>query len=142
MVCRDDEAPRLMPQRLLTMREAIDAALEKREHGAVETAWSDAGSTPWDPDWASGTLYVDQREIAVAAPPAVTFGTAAALDGDTGRYWGTWLWRVRGFFDKLLGGPWLRLGVRDPQQLLVGDALDFWRVVAVVPGFPSDCVPI
>ena len=27
VVCRDDEAHRLMPQRLLTVREAIDAAL-------------------------------------------------------------------------------------------------------------------
>lgn len=134
MVCRSDEATRLMPQRLLTMREAIDAALEKREHGEVETAWTDAGAMPGDPDWAGGTIYVDRREIAVAAPPAVTFATAAALGGETGWYGGTWLWRLRGFLDKLLGGPGLRRGRRDPQQLLVGDALDFWRVVAVVPG--------
>ncbi len=134
MVCRDDSASRLMPQRLLGMREAIDAALEKRDDGAVETAWTDAGAMPGDPDWAGGTVYDDRREIAVAAPAAVTFATASGLGGDTGWYGGTWLWRLRGWIDKLVGGPGLRRGRRDPQQLLVGDALDFWRVVAVVPG--------
>ena len=30
--------------------------------------------------------------------------------------------------DRLVGGVGMRLGRRDPDQLRVGDALDFWRV--------------
>jgi hypothetical protein len=33
--------------------------------------------------------------------------------------------------DKLVGGPGLRRGRRDPHQLLEGEAVDFWRVERV-----------
>jgi hypothetical protein len=44
------------------------------------------------------------------------------------------LWRLRGFLDRLVGGPGLRRGRRHPEELRAGDALDFWRVEAVEPG--------
>ncbi|MGE0144186.1 MAG: SDR family oxidoreductase [Planctomycetota bacterium] len=132
-VCGDDTAARLMPQRLLTMREAIDAALGRHQTAAVETAWMDSGAMPGDPDWAGGTVYEDHREILVDAPAEVTYRTASAIGGDNGWYGGNWLWRVRGVLDKLIGGPGLRRGRRDPRKLVIGDALDFWRVVDVVP---------
>ena len=44
-----------------------------------------------------------------------------------------WAWRVRGFLDRLVGGVGLRRGRRDPQEVRVGDAVDFWRVEAVEP---------
>jgi uncharacterized protein YbjT (DUF2867 family) len=133
-VCGDDLAVRLMPQRLLTMREAIDAALGRHQNAAVETAWTDSGAMPGDPDWAGGTVYEDHREILVRAPAEITFRTASAIGGQNGWYGGNWLWRVRGVLDKLVGGPGLRRGRRDPRKLVVGDALDFWRVVDIVPG--------
>ena len=133
-VCRDDRAARLMPQQLLTMRQAMDTALGHRAEDEVETAWTDAGAMPGDPDWAGGTTYLDHREIRVAASPARTFATAAAIGGDTGWYGGNWLWKLRGAMDKLIGGPGLRRGRRDQHDLVVGDALDFWRVTDVVPG--------
>lgn len=133
-VCRDSRAAELMPQPLLTMREAIQAALGKRAVDEVETAWTDAGAMPGDPDWAGGTTYVDHREVQVAAPTATTYATAAAIGGDNGWYGGNWLWRLRGAMDKLIGGPGLRRGRRDQHDLVVGDALDFWRVTDVSPG--------
>jgi hypothetical protein len=36
--------------------------------------------------------------------------------------------------DRLLGGVGLRRGRRDPHELRVGEALDFWRVEAITPG--------
>jgi hypothetical protein len=133
-VCRNDDAARLMPQQLLSMREAIDAALGRRAGGGVETAWSDAGAIPGDPDWAGGTVFVDHREMAVEASPEATFATASAIGGDNGWYGGNWLWRLRGLMDTLVGGPGLRRGRRDQEHLMVGDALDFWRVIDVQPG--------
>jgi uncharacterized protein YbjT (DUF2867 family) len=133
-VCRDDFAVRAMPQPLLSMREAIDAALGKRAEDEVETAWMDAGAMPGDPNWAGGTTYVDHREVHVRAPVAATFATAAGIGGDNGWYGGNWLWRLRGWMDKAIGGPGLRRGRRDQQDLVVGDVVDFWRVTEVVEG--------
>lgn len=137
VVCRDDEAERLMPHppghERLTIRQAMDAALGKVQQGAVETAWSDAGVMPGDPSWAGGTEFVDRREtVASAASPAV-WSAVCALGGDHGYYAVDWLWRLRGIMDRLWGGPGLRRGRRSADDLRLGDALDFWRVTAIEP---------
>jgi hypothetical protein len=41
---------------------------------------------------------------------------------------------VRGQLDRLVGGVGLRRGRRDPHELYVGEALDFWRVEEIVEG--------
>jgi hypothetical protein len=51
------------------------------------------------------------------------------IGGSTGWYYGNWLWKIRGFIDKLSGGVGLRRGRTHPNKLSAGDALDFWRVL-------------
>ncbi len=137
VVCRDDEAERLMPHPAgsprLTIREAMDAALGKLRGGAVETAWSDAGVMPGDPSWAGGTEFVDRREALAEAAPAAVWSAVCSLGGEHGYYAVDWLWRLRGFLDRLAGGPGLRRGRRSEGDLRLGDALDFWRVTAIEP---------
>jgi uncharacterized protein YbjT (DUF2867 family) len=134
LVCRDDAATRLVPQRLLGAREAIRVALEQVAHREVETGWFDAGPIPGDPDWAGGTVFVDRREIEVAASPNDVFATLSQIGGETGWYGLDWLWRLRGLLDHLFGGPGLRRGRRDAARVAFGDAIDFWRVTGVEPG--------
>ena len=52
-----------------------------------------------------------------------------SIGGDTGWYYGTFLWKIRGFIDQFFGGTGLRRGRRHPTELNAGDALDFWRVI-------------
>jgi hypothetical protein len=131
VVCRNDDAQRLMPHRCLTIREAMDAALAKVRAGDVETAWSDAGVMPGDPSWAGGTVFVDRREVVTPASAPAVWGAVTALGGEHGYYAVDWLWRLRGIMDRLTGGPGLRRGRRSPDDLRLGDALDFWRVTAI-----------
>jgi uncharacterized protein YbjT (DUF2867 family) len=133
VVCRDGAASQLMPQRLLTVRESIDAALGKLRNRQVETAWSDAGTLPGDPDWSGGTTFIDRRSLDVEAPPEATYRAVCRIGGGEGYYAADWLWRVRGWMDRLMGGPGLRRGRRDPEQVGYGEALDFWRVTGVEP---------
>jgi uncharacterized protein YbjT (DUF2867 family) len=133
VVCRNDQAVRLMPQRLLSVREAIHAALEQVERNDVETVWSSGGVVPGDPDWAGGTTFVDQRSVDVDASPADTFRAVCRVGGPHGWHAASWLWQVRGWLDRFVGGPGLRRGRRDTDRIAYGDALDFWRVTAVVP---------
>jgi len=131
VVCRDDRAITLMPQHLLTVREAIDAAVQKIQCDQVATSWSDAGVMPGDPDWAGGKVMTDSRRMEIHASPSNVFDAVCKVGGGHGYYAADWLWRLRGLIDKLLGGPGLRRGRRHPKKLTPGDALDFWRVVAV-----------
>lgn len=52
-----------------------------------------------------------------------------SIGGDNGWYFGNWLWRLRGFLDKLVGGVGLRRGRTNAHQIQAGDTLDFWRVL-------------
>jgi hypothetical protein len=133
VVCRNDDALRLMPHQCLTIREAMDAALAKIRTGEIETAWSDAGVMPGDPSWAGGTVFVDRREEATRAEPTAVWSAVTALGGEHGYYAVDWLWRLRGIMDRLGGGPGLRRGRRSAEELRLGDALDFWRVTAIRP---------
>ncbi|HMB52948.1 MAG TPA: SDR family oxidoreductase [Thermoanaerobaculia bacterium] len=127
----DGAAQRLMPQPLLGVGESIRLALDKMAQREVETSWSNAGPIPGDPDWAGGTVFTDRREQAIDAPPAAVFRAVCRIGGGNGWYAADWLWRLRGWLDRLLGGPGLRRGRRDPERVSYGEALDFWRVTGL-----------
>jgi uncharacterized protein YbjT (DUF2867 family) len=131
VVCRDDRARELMPGPLLGAREAIDAAKSRIETDEVETSWSDAGVIPGDPDWAGGKLIVDCREMAIHAPRQAAFRAVCRVGGGHGWYAADFLWRIRGWMDRLVGGPGLRRGRRNFERVGYGDALDFWRVTDI-----------
>ncbi len=52
-----------------------------------------------------------------------------SIGGETGWYYANWLWKIRGYLDKLAGGIGLRRGRTHPTHLERGDAVDFWRVL-------------
>jgi hypothetical protein len=76
---------------------------------------------------------VDSRQVEVPCSPGQAFRPIRQIGGDRGWYYGNLLWKVRGFLDLLMGGPGMRRGRRDPDNVLPGDTLDFWRVEAVEP---------
>ena len=128
----------LIPQEIFSCRTAIRLALERIREQHIESAWYDAGQLPpveWinpgDPTWAGGAMYVDAREVVLEASALQVWETLSRIGGENGWFFADWLWRLRGLLDKLVGGVGLRRGRRDPQQLAVGDALDFWRVARV-----------
>ncbi|MFH1277576.1 MAG: SDR family oxidoreductase [Candidatus Eisenbacteria bacterium] len=133
VVCRDDEAVRLIPQPLFTVRESIEEALRQIAASRVETSWSDAGPMPGDPDWSGGTVFENRHTATLQASPAAVYRAVCRIGGGNGWYAADSLWRIRGFMDRLIGGPGLRRGRRDPENVRYGDALDFWRVTGIDP---------
>jgi uncharacterized protein YbjT (DUF2867 family) len=129
----------LCPGPRLSYRESVDLALRRVEEHDVTTSWSGAstetaaGPMPTDPDWAGGAVLQDTRVREVHATPEVVHRTTLGVGGQRGWYSGDWLWDLRGFLDKLAGGPGMRRGRRDPDRLRVGDAVDFWRVETIEP---------
>jgi len=140
VLCQENRIRDLMPRELLTCREAIRRALDKIHTHQIETHWTDAGflpsvesAYPGDPNWAGGTLYKDERKLLVSGDIEKIWASVISIGGETGWYYGNWMWRLRGALDKLFGGVGSRRGRRDPSGLYPGDALDFWRVLNVEP---------
>ena len=138
-VVTSDLATRLFPRiRPRGVRDAVARALANEDGEIAETRWSDALSATRERhrSWGGesfGSRIVDSRAAVVAAAPESAFAPIRRIGGEAGWYYGTWLWRLRGFLDVLAGGIGLRRGRRDPEELVPGDALDFWRVEAVEP---------
>ena len=144
VVCREHDIAAYVPdppQGLIGFDEAVRLALIRIRAADVATHWSNASVAgapsdpmPTDPDWAHGTLYVDERSRRVDAPPDVLWAVIEGIGGTSGWYSWSWAWQLRGLIDRLWGGPGLRRGRRSPHDLQIGDALDFWRVEEIVDG--------
>jgi uncharacterized protein YbjT (DUF2867 family) len=131
----------LPPSGLTSFEKAVQLALVKIKDATVETRWSNASvpgapsdPLPTDPDWAGGSLYRDVRVVKKHIDPAEVWQRIESIGGDNGYSTATWAWQLRGFADRLVGGVGLRRGRRDPNHLIVGDAVDFWRVEELVQG--------
>ena len=61
--------------------------------------------------------------------PELTISKIWSIGGETGWYGYNWLWKIRGYIDKLFGGVGLRRGRTNTKILKSGDAVDFWRVL-------------
>lgn len=117
-------------------RTSVRRALRRIRQGQIESIWSDAlSSSQGDRQPAFFRLeqgmLIERREWPVQATPRSVFRAFSALGGRRGWLAFNWAWQLRGILDRLVGGVGMRRGRRDPDELRVGDALDFWRVEAV-----------
>ncbi len=135
----DNSIRELLPRELLNLEEAVELALRRVNDLNVATSWRDAhvetpaDPLPTDPDWAGGTVVEDARTIHVDAPPEDVFATVAGIGGSRGWFSPTLLWQARGAIDLLFGGIGPRRGRRHPENLGVGDVVDYFRVELVDP---------
>jgi uncharacterized protein YbjT (DUF2867 family) len=109
---------------------------ERQRRDLVETRWAHA--VRHQPlDYYSVVdqegLFREVRRVFAKAPPEAVFRVFSSLGGDRGYLVWNWAWHVRGWIDLAFGGPGMRRGRRDPQELDVGDHLDFWRVESIEP---------
>lgn len=120
----------------MTYKEAVKLAFVKIEQNSILSSWKDSYIS-------SGKLKNYLHEF-INIPEFGCFkdhkkrtlkNREKALDkiwsigGETGWYYGTFLWKIRGFIDQFFGGTGLRRGRRHPTELNAGDPLDFWRVI-------------
>lgn len=136
VICHDTRIREILPIPLRSCREAVAEALDNVRRHDVPSSCFDAGSTRL-PQWAKGQaapgarVFRDTFSVTLAGPPETAWNVVKRIGGDTGWYFGDFLWRMRGFVDELCGGPGLCRGRRSPDTVAMGDFLDFWRVVEV-----------
>lgn len=135
VVCSPNDLADRLDIRLLGYDEAIRLAFDKIAQDDVLSSWKDAQSS--DLLQEGVTRYVGvptngcfiDRRAHYADSVRLTIDRLWRIGGETGWYYGTWLWKIRGFLDQLVGGVGMRRGRRSVSEIKVGDALDFWRVL-------------
>lgn len=135
VVCRNNDWAETLGIRPISYKDSLIRAFSKIESNEIISSWKDAMS--------SGTLemdisdfinvptygcFRDQRELEYDDFQS-TVNRIWRIGGKTGWYYGNWLWKFRGFLDKLAGGVGLRRGRTSEVELNAGDAVDFWRVL-------------
>jgi uncharacterized protein YbjT (DUF2867 family) len=139
VVVRDEVAREIFPDILpKDYSTAVQEALTSLQAGQIETRWTDAqvsslgNRSPVVLTTLEG-MILERRQVEVNASPLNVYGSFTRLGGEIGWLYFDLAWRVRGAIDRLIGGVGLRRGRRDPVDIRVGDAIDFWRVEAVDP---------
>ena len=135
VTCRKNNLGELLNIRPTLYKKALETAFRKIDSNEIVSSWIDAFS--------SGVIKTNISEF-IRVP---TFGCFKdyrrksfdskfkcidrvwKIGGKTGWYYATWLWKGRGFLDKLMGGVGLRRGRTNETELKPGDAVDFWRVL-------------
>lgn len=136
VIAKDNSLAELLNITPMTYREAVEAAFTKIRQNQVFSSWKDAlSSTEFDPDYTDHIdvpefgCYHNNQSIPFQEDVEKVLNSIWSIGGDTGWYYGTWLWKIRGYMDKLSGGIGLRRGRTHPDEIMNGDALDFWRVL-------------
>lgn len=129
----DDAAlRRLVPQHLLSVREAIDAAFAAEREHRVAARWRE-GAFPLR-DYSHDIAYYAKQaggEAHSSASAQAVWDQVVALGGKNRYYFANWLWSIREFLDWCVGGRGLSHGRRDPDTLRLGDTVDSWTVLGV-----------
>ncbi|MGJ8633286.1 MAG: SDR family oxidoreductase [Luteolibacter sp.] len=135
-VCRESKIDKLIPQKLLTYREAIDTAFVNIAQNRVPSSWIDSlSSGRLNPEFFKSIkvpehgVLRDRQSVKLVAAREEVIDAVWSVGGKNGWPSMNWAWHVRGIMDRMVGGTGVRRGRRDPKVLFPGDALDFWRVV-------------
>jgi uncharacterized protein YbjT (DUF2867 family) len=137
VICRNDEINKILEIEPMSYQMSVERAFSKIESNEVVSSWKDAFiSSSFNlrlSDFIEVPTYgcFKDRKENVFVDRADCINKIWSIGGDNGWYYANWLWRIRGFLDKMVGGVGLRRGRTSATCLNVGDALDFWRVLYV-----------
>ena len=135
VICRDNRINQILSLQPKPYQECLRKTFMKIEDQEMVSSWTDALGSGVINHHLSEFMKVptygcfkDQRS-SLMSKRQLTTDRIWQIGGERGWYHATWLWRMRGFIDKIFGGVGLRRGRRHPNQLATGDAVDFWRVL-------------
>ena len=130
----DARLRQVVPQRLLTVREAIAAAFSAERSHRTLARWTEGA---FDQRGSRHDTAFYAKKASGSARGVVSAGALWAqvirIGGRNRYYYMNWLWWVREFIDWCVGGAGLSRGRRDPDALRLGDVIDYWTVIGIEP---------
>ena len=135
VICEPNNLSSNLGISLINYEEAIRLAFGKIEENQVLSSWKDAQTSNIFSKGISQFIevpingcFIDIRKRNVVNNE-LALQKIWSIGGRTGWYYGNWLWELRGFLDRLVGGVGIRRGRKSDIDISAGDSLDFWRVI-------------
>jgi len=130
------EIDKIIPHQCLLFEGALKLAFQKIQQNEVISSWMDA----WDlkklnPDIEQFLevpqegCFKETNSFPIRSSIERVKRNIWSLGGARGWPALNWAWRIRGLVDQLVGGTGINRGRRDPENIEVGDSIDFWRVL-------------
>lgn len=135
VIAENQEINELLGIKPLSYRECIRRAFKKIAQNEIVSSWKDStvsGRMDYRiSDHIQVPVYGCFTDIRKQISPdrLDSINKIWRIGGETGWYYGNWMWKLRGFMDKLIGGVGLRRGRTNTDEIYAGDTLDFWRVL-------------
>ena len=135
IICNENNLNEILGIELLTYKQAVQNAFDRIAQQEVISSWTDALSNNALDKGVSQLLevpkygcYKDER-TKIIKDENQTLNRIWTIGGEKGWYYANWLWKLRGFADKMFGGVGLRRGRKSNTSITTGESLDFWRVI-------------
>lgn len=135
-VLQNDNGAKMYPEiKPSLFKQTVADAIEELEKNQVLSRWCDSSANQAcdirDFDNPEGAILRDVRIVPFEQGERQedVFKSVCGVGGSNGWFKYNLLWKIRGTMDKLFGGYGLNRGRRLGDELRVGDALDFWKVV-------------
>jgi hypothetical protein len=137
-IMKNHDIDTVVKRECLTYREALQLAFKKIEQNSIVSSWRDALNNGYLTSDFMDQIKVPQNgtlEYKVSKTfdrdPVEVLNNIMAIGGKRGWYYWDWIWGLRGFFDRVIGGVGLRRGRTSDITVSPGDVIDFWRVLLV-----------
>ena len=133
VVCMDDSINDIIPIKRLTYKEAIVKAMNREEQDKIHTRWSGAyppahelaiklHELKEEPDFSVRISLITEKDA------SSLFHSICTIGGKEGWFSNNWMWRLRGFVDKIFMGVGDTRGRRSQSSLQINDVIGFWRI--------------
>lgn len=135
IIAKDNRLQEMLGIKTHSYEDAIRMAFMRIEQNLVLSSWKDSLVSGRMQKRLEKYIQVPQYGVLTDKKKMRVSDRESVLDaiwrigGETGWYYGDWLWKVRGLLDKFIGGVGLRRGRTHPDRIYPGDSLDFWRVL-------------
>ncbi|WP_122892912.1 SDR family oxidoreductase [Arcobacter peruensis] len=136
VIIQNDNAKKYYPNIIPTkFIDAVKQAVVVIQQNQVISRWSDNLGKDWNKDHSkeiADAIFLDRKEFDISnIPKEKVYASFISIGGKNGWFEFDFLWEIRGFIDKMIGGVGLKRGRRDQYNLRIGDSLDFWKVVDI-----------
>lgn len=138
VICGDSEIKKLIPFKTINYKVSLLRALSREDHDAIYTRWADAYPPANElamklTDLEKPPHFVSSYSILTEKSPKNLYRSICRIGGKEGWFHTNWMWRLRGFIDRILMGVGTSRGRRSESELRINDVIDFWRVEDLIP---------